>query len=267
MRVMSFWGRVRGLWSRLLSKRVRTEFGTARIYDICRDGRDLRVLDIDGTFQSAMYLDEEHWCDPPFPYLAKFDSIFEREPEPRSICMLGGGGYAYPRHVLAHHRDARIDVVEVDPTITSLAFERFRLGEARDRFCANDSDRLGLIHSDAVTRLRACVATGARYDAILNDCFAAGLPDAGLATQEAARLIRQSLNPCGVYATNTICAIEGSEAKPLFELVETLGGSFAHVLAIPSERVSLDERDNTIVLATDDAGFRPSDSVRLYDAL
>ena len=264
---MSVWGHVRGLWSRLLSKRVRTQFGTARIYDTYRDGRDLRVLDIDGTFQSAMYLDEEHWCDPPFPYLAKFDSIFEREPEPRSICMLGGGGYAYPRHVLAHHRDARIDVVEVDPTITSLAFERFRLGEARDRFCEDDHTRLGLIPSDAVTHLRECVVTGSRYDAILNDCFAAGLPDAGLATKEAAWLVHQTLNPCGVYATNTISALEGSEAKPLFELVEALGSYFEHVLAIPSERVHLSERDNTIVLASDDGVFCPPSSVRLYDAL
>ena len=264
---MSVWEHVRGLWSRLLSKRVRTEFGTARIYDIRRDGEDLRVLDVRGTFQSAMFKDEERWCDPPFPYLAKFGCVFERVPEPRELCMLGGGGYAFPRHVLAHHRDARIDVVEIDPTITSIAFEHFRLGEAYERFCDSDPNRLGLVCSDAITHLHDCVAKGRRYDAILNDCFAAGLPDAGLGTQEAARLIYQSLNPCGIYATNAICALEGPEARPLFELVENLGASFEHVLAIPSERVPLNEPDNTVVLATDDADFRPPGSVRLYDSL
>ena len=264
---MSVWEHVHDLWSRLLSKRVRTEFGTARIYDTRRDGRNQRVLDIGGTLQSAMYLDEDHWCDPPFPYLAKFDCIFEREPKPRDLCMLGGGGYAYPRHVLAHHQDARIDVVEVDPTITSLAFEHFRLGEAREQFCGNDPSRLGLICSDAIDHLNHCASTGRHYDAILNDCFAAGLPDVGLTTQEAALLVHQCLSPCGVYATNAICALEGPGARPLFELVTALCNSFAHVLAIPSERVPLDEQDNTVVLATDDAGFRPSDSVRLYDTL
>ena len=264
---MSIWGHVRGLWSRLLSKRVRTKFGTARIYDTCLDGRDLRVLDVDGTFQSAMYLDEERRYDPPFPYLAAFDCVFGREPAPRDLCMLGGGGYAYPKHVLAHHRDARIDVVEVDPAVTSLAFEHFWLGEARERFCDTEPDRLKLICSDAVTHLRECVAEGRRYDAILNDCFAAGLPDAGLTTRDAARLVHLSLSPCGVYATNTICALEGSESKALFELVDTLGDFFPHVLAIPSTRAPLNERDNTIVLATDDADFCPPGSVRLYDAL
>ena len=264
---MSIWGHVRGLWSRLLSKRVRTKFGTARVYDTCIGGRDLRVLDVDGTLQSAMYLDEEHRYDPPFPYLAAFDCVFEREQAPRDLCMLGGGGYAYPRHVLAHHRETRIDVVEVDPAITSLAFERFHLGEVRDRFCEDDPDRLGLVCADAATHLRDCVAAGRRYDAVLNDCFAAGLPDAGMTTQEAARLVHLSLAPCGVYATNTICALEGPGAEALFELVQTLGDSFEHVLAIPSERVPLDERDNTVVLATDDGGFCPSRAVRLYDAL
>lgn len=265
---MNVWRQVRVLWSRLFSKRVPTMLGIARVYEIRRDGRDLRVLDVDGTLQSAMYLDEEHWCDPPFPYLAQFDSVFDRDPAPRDLCMLGGGGYAYPKHVLAHHRDARIDVVEVDPAVTSLAFEHFWLNEARERFCGTGpgSDRLGLICSDAVTHLRDGAATGRRYDAILNDCFAAGLPDTGLTTQEAARLVHLSLTPCGVYATNAICALEGPGAKALFDLVGNLGSCFEHVLAIPSTRVPLDEPDNTIVLATDDAGFCPPGSVRLYDS-
>lgn len=264
---MSAWEQVRGFWSRLLSKRVRTKFGTARVYDIRRDGRDLRVLDVDGTFQSAMYLEEEHWCDPPFPYLANFDSVFERDPEPLDLCMLGGGGYAFPRHVLAHHQNARIDVVEVDPTVTALAFEHFRLDEARERFCGTDPDRLGLICSDAITHLRDRAATDRHYDAILNDCFAAGLPDTSLATRESAQLVHQNLTSCGIYATNAICALEGPEAKPLLDLVSALCSSFEHVLAIPSNRVPHDERDNTVVLATDDASFLPSGSIRLYDSL
>ncbi len=264
---MSVWEHVRGVWSRLLSKRVRTQFGVARIYEMHRNGSDLRVLDVRGTFQSAMYLDDERWCDPPFPYLERFDSVFERNPAPHDLCMLGGGGYAYPRHVLAHHRDARIDVVEIDPAITSIAFEYFSLGEARERFCEKGSDRLGLICSDAVAHLRDCAAKGRRYDAILNDCFAAGLPDTGLTTQESAQLIHLSLVPRGVYATNAICALEGPGASTLISLVGNLSRSFEHVLAIPSTRVPLDEPDNTIVLATDDVDFCPSDSVRLYDSL
>ncbi|MBR3258703.1 MAG: hypothetical protein IKF96_06895, partial [Eggerthellaceae bacterium] len=99
-----------------------------------RDGEPpVRVMEVDGAFQSATYLAEGREYDPVFDYFRAYDCLYEAQdtagnPAPcANLLMLGGGGYAWPKHVVAHHPESRIDVVELDPTVTAVAGRYFFL--------------------------------------------------------------------------------------------------------------------------------------------
>lgn len=255
---------LRTLIARLRGRRFATRFGTAYVYERPWGHTRVRVLDVDGSLQSATYVDER-WCDVVFPYLALFDCAFEDHSHATSLCMLGGGGCSYAKHVVAHHPQARIDVVEADPAILRIAQEHFLLDRLEREFGAKASGRLRLMCDDGLDYLRACERQGTTYDAIINDCFVAHDADASLATPQAARLLHACLAPGGLYLTNVISALEGEEAEPLFALTQTLAESFAHIGVLPCGRTDEDEADNVVVVATDSPDL-PHDALVLYDA-
>lgn len=246
---MSFSACLRVLLARRRVVRYRTMFGMARVYEIPWEGTRVRALKLRGTLQSATYVDER-WCDPPFPYLRHYDCMYDAGVPIRDVCMLGGGGYAYPKHVVAHHPNTRIDVVEIDPRITRIARDHFYLDIVRETYRTDATDRLGLICDDALSYLESCARAKRRYDAILNDCFAANEPEQDMVTPRAAQLVRACLNPGGLYLANIISAIEGEDAEPLMELVVLLSAEFSHVMVLPSDRCDADEEDNVLVVAT-----------------
>lgn len=262
---MNLFARARNELRRLFAKRYKTMFGTARVYVAPWGDTQIRVLDVDDTYQSATFLDE-YWCVAPFPYLMLYGCVFDIDPPVRNLCMLGGGGYAFPKYVVAYHPEARIDVVEIDPAITRIACEDFFLDRLIHTYHTDENGRLGLVCDDGLAYLHRCAQGNVRYDAILNDCFAAGTPEAALTTPEALRTVRACLTPTGLYLTNTIAALEGEESWPLVELVNTLSEVFAHVSALPCSRHGEDERDNMVVIASQ-YDYDIPDVLRLYDAL
>ena len=282
-----------------------TMFGTARIYTICQDEQTgasdehetrtggvsepawIRVLEIDGAYQAATYIDDERVYDLVFDYYKMYDHLFEAlgansgQPEqtarsaPRdhiaphgqtslplsadqpeqtarrrqiNLLMMGGGGYAYPKHVIAHHPEARIDVVEIDPDITLLAERYFFLDRLIEEFETERTGRLGLVCDDALSYLESCNVV---YDAILNDTFAGKHPVESLLTSEALHLAKSRLAPEGLYLANVISALEGPAAVPLEHLVDTLFGVFRHVYVVPCGKYPVTETDNHMVIATD----------------
>lgn len=261
----SLLNRIRDAWSRWHAVRCRTMFGTALVYEVSWGDDRLRVLDMHGSFQSATYLDDR-WCDLPFPYLRNYDLAFDCLPQVRTMCMLGGGGYAYPKHVIAHHAPTCMDVVEIDPAITQIAREHFFLDRLCQTYAPEQTGRLQLVCADALDHLRACASDACRYDAILNDCYVARQPNEGLASPAGADLVHTCLAPRGVYLSNVISALEGPHSDVLWETVNGLGAAFAHVMVLPSKRVEPSEIDNVMVLATD-ATYEPQGVVRLFDAL
>lgn len=249
----------------LAAIRRQTMFGTARIYEY-NDGPDrVRVLDMGGTFQSATYLDGR-WYKVPFLYLALFDRMFEANPSITDVCMLGGGGFSYPKQFIVEHPQARIDVVEIDPAITRIAYEFFFLDRLEREYEASACGRLGIVTQDASQYLHRCMQDGHRYDAIVNDCFVVEQRDASLATPAGIAAIRGCLKPDGLYLANTICALEGALASPLWELVAALSAEFDHVHVLPCDKVPRTEVDNMVVIASN-KDFDVPGAIRLYDAV
>ena len=263
---VSLWQRLRIALGRLFPIRESTKFGTAKVYEtIWHDGSPIRVLDVEGTLQSATYLDER-WCETPFPYLGLFDKLFEQVPDAHNVLMLGGGGLAYPKHLVAHHPTARIDVVEVDPAIVRLAQRHFYLDRLEDTFHAQEKGRLAIVQQDAMDYLVDCGRKGVCYDAILDDCYAAGNFAQRLVSPEGVACVRACLAPDGAYLLNVVTALEGTQSASLHETVNVLGNAFAHVWAIPCSRYSPTEPDNVIIAASNQPP-KPTDALRLFDAL
>lgn len=224
---------------------ARTMFGRARVVDMHdSDGVPVRVLEVSGTWQSATYLDEG-WAELVFPYHRLFaDAIGELGiASPRAL-MLGGGGYAFPKYLVAHNEAATVDVVEVDPAVSELARRYFlldRLGEGTSRLRTYNEDARAFLESG---RGRAA------YDVIANDCFGARVPASGLATVEATRAIAARLVPGGVYLSNVVSALEGRHSQLLRDVCATLATTFAHVCVIPCSPDDPDLEDNNVVVAT-----------------
>ena len=95
------------------------------VYD--DDGSPVRVLAVGGAYQSATYLGER-WFELPFAYYKSFDRMFDAAAQGLAIdrvCMLGGGGCAYPKHLLMTRPEVGIDVVEPDSGVVDLSTKKY----------------------------------------------------------------------------------------------------------------------------------------------
>lgn len=250
---LAVWWARRRLAAADIYLKPRTKFGPALIFTVeGDDGERVRVLNVGGMYQSAAFLDDDRCYDLVFAYTLLYDKMFEAGVDVRNVLMIGGGGYSYPKHLISSHPEVRMDVVEVDPAITSLASRYFFLDRLIEEFETEKDDRLGLVCADGRAFLDER-AGQARYDAILNDSFSGKEPVASLASVEAARSIHGCLTPGGLYLTNVVSALEGEGSGFIHAVVATLGEVFAHVYVIPCGRDELADRDNNMVIATDSA--------------
>lgn len=282
----------------------RGKFGPVIVFTVeGDDGRPVRVLNVGGMYQSATNLEDDSIYDLVFEYTKLYDRMFEAHPlgavegraeacpeevargrvagdgttaatplSVRNVLMLGGGGYSYPKHLIATHPEVRMDVVEVDPVITDLAWKHFFLDRLFAEFDLEQSGRLGLICEDGRAFLEARAKELATlgeassagedagdlrpYDAVLIDTFSGKDPVPSLVTVEAARAVKGCLAPGGLYMANVVSALEGHKGRLLRSMVRTLGEVFTHVYVIPCGTDEYADCDNTMVVASDGAyGF------------
>lgn len=233
---------------------ARTQLGVARVKMVRVGSERIRVLQQGGVYQSATYVDE-HRFEPVFSYIAAFDALFEAEDDMRAtadhgidrVLMLGGGGYSYPKHALTCHPNLRMDVVELDHAITHLAERWFFLDELESLA----GDRLHLICEDARAYMTQALAEGARYDAVVNDCFSGREPVRCLATIEALCQVKVCLRPGGLYLANIVSTDEGENIEFLRDATATAAAVFSHVHIIPCVDEDLGGEDNYLLIATD----------------
>lgn len=227
----------------------KTMFGPAVVATLeGENGDNVRVLFVGRSIQSGTYLEPWRRFDPPFEYYRAFDRMFEDGAVPggvHKVLALGGGGYAWPKHAIAHHPEVSVDVVEIDPEITRIAREHFFLDQLIAETRCVEEGRLGLVTADARAYLGVCDET---YDVVIGDCFASTDSYAPLATDDGVRAIRNVLRDGGLYMANVVV---GRDPVPLQSLCEVLACTFAHVWVLPCTDESFSTDDNYLVLATD----------------
>lgn len=117
---------------------------------------------------------------------------------PKSMLVIGNAGGTTARAFGRLYPDVEIDGVEIDPKVTEVGRRFFGLG---------DNPRLHVVTADGRPYL---AGTNKRYDIIAVDAYHQPYIPFYLATEEFFRLVRDHLNPGGVFAAN-VAAVPGDE--------------------------------------------------------
>jgi len=205
-----------------------------------RSGRPTRemVTGPEGR-QSAMFIDDEAELAVAYTRFYRLAEYYQ--PEMRTMLVLGGGGYSFPKYALKHYPQVTVDVVELDPGITQIARDHFRLV---------DHPRLRIIEEDARTFLWSLGKTATRYDVILCDVFTShySIPF-HMVTHEAATLMKEALSPQGIVLVNILASLEGTSSRFYQTLYATYAGVFDHIDLYAVQEPDNKNRWQNIILA------------------
>lgn len=182
---------------------IDTEYSRVRVFET-KDpatGRPIRALATDPYFvQSATFLDSD---DLVLDYGKYYHLIRHFKPDFAETLIIGGAGYSFPKEYLRTYPAARIDVVEIDPQMTQIARDHFRL---------IDDPRMQIIHEDG--RMYVNRTAAAKYDAILMDAFGSLFTvPTHLTTLEAVTQFHRILKDDGVIILNLGAAITGPASQ------------------------------------------------------
>ena len=98
--------------SREIFLKFDTMAGPLRVYTIRQDDDWVRVMDVQGTMQSATYLDDWRCYDLVYDYTKQYDHLFEAGKPEHGVLVLGGGGYSYPKHLISSHDDIAVAITK-----------------------------------------------------------------------------------------------------------------------------------------------------------
>lgn len=200
---------------------VDTQYNRAWVYEQKIDGRAARVLRIDPqAAQSAIFLESD---DLVFEYTKYFRLASHFVPDFKRVLLIGGAGNSVTRDFLARFEKVYVDIIEIDPGLTKLAKEYFRLEE---------DARLSLVHEDGRTYLNR-VKNG-DYEVIIIDAYGASLSiPYQLTTREAVLMISKGLSEDGIVMANIVSAIEGEKGQFLRAEYRTFRSVFPQVYILP----------------------------------
>lgn len=212
---------------------IDTAYSRIQIFEMIEpeSRREIRALVFDPFFvQSGIYLDSDELV---YDYVGYYHLIRHFNPDFRNTLMIGGAGYSFPKDYLQKYPAAKIDVVEIDPQMTQIARDFFRL---------KDNPRLEIIHEDGRVFLNR--AESDRYDAVLMDAFGSlfSVPFQ-LTTVEAVTEISRVLKDDGVVVFNLGGAITGDASLFLRAEMKTYKRVFPQVHLF---KVNADYRDDQL---------------------
>ena len=218
-----------------------TEYNRVQVFQTVdpKTGRKLQAMSIDPYFmQSAMFLDTG---ETPFAYVPFYHLIRHYRPGFKRTLLVGGAGYTLPKEFLRTYPAVEMDVVEIDPAMTQIAREYFRM---------QDDPRLRIHHEDGRVFLNN--APSAKYDAVLIDAFNSlfSVPHQ-LTTIEAVRQVDRVLTDDGVVIFNVGSAISGRGSYFLQAELATYSEVFPQVSVFKVNSDYIDERlQNVIIVAS-----------------
>lgn len=160
--------------------------------------------------------------------------------------MIGGGGFAYPKHLLTRRPDVSMDVLEPDAKVIGIALKEFHLNRLLDE-CP---DRIRVIQSTGQEWLEG---SDDRYDAIVNDAFTGFDPVRDMVDAAFLEKAKSHLLPDGLYLANVVTYPKLGDYSHLECAVEALKGIFASVQAIPTSDDVFSDEENYLVIASDSA--------------
>lgn len=185
--------------------------------------------------QSAMFLNDDELV---FEYTKYFRLAKHFNLKINQALMIGGCGYSYPKDFLNQFPGATMDVVEIDPGMTQIARQYFKLDK---------NDRLNIFHEDARIFLNR---TEKKYDVIYGDAFNSFLSvPYQLSTKEAIERMYAVLNDDGLVIQNIDSAIDGKKGEFLRAEIATYSEYFSQVYIFRVDDENSHEAQNIILVA------------------
>ena len=178
-------------------------------------GRPIKMLAINNEHSSAMFLDGDGLV---FEVLKYYHLVDHFKPDFKNTLMIGGSGYAFPKAYLKKYPKATMDVVEIDPELTQMAYDHFDLPKDK---------RLRVFHEDGRTFINK---DKEKYDAILMDAYKSMIAvPYQLTTLEAIQKMYDLLNDDGVILANLISTLSPKNNAFLRAELATYKSVFPHV--------------------------------------
>jgi len=211
-----------------------TQYSRVWIYDATDQatGKPIKFMRINNESSSAMFLDNDELV---FDYAHYYGLAEHFSPGYKSALILGGAAFSYPKYFLEKYPEKTIDVVEIDPELTQLARDHFRL---------KDNPRMKIYHEDARTFLNRA---DQKYDVILGDAYKSlyTIPW-HLTTKEAAQKTYDMLNDNGCVLLNIISSLSGNASLFLQAELATYKEVFPYAYVF----AAMDPEDDLMVQST-----------------
>lgn len=225
---------------------TRTKFGLTMIFDSeDADGTPIRLLNVNGAFQSVSYIAPKLRFELCIQYHRLMAKIIQQVAPRGHIMVMGGGGFSLPKHLATRMSGGVIDAIEIDPKIVSLAREHFFLDEA----LAVASSELRIIEDDAWKVLQN--ADAGSIDVLVNEVFAGRKSLGPLGTAAGAHVVKEKLSGSGVYLADVRCPLEGHGSALLHQVSSVFAQEFAHIAYVPEWPNTPKTPGNNLLIATD----------------
>lgn len=225
---------------------TRTKFGLTMIFDsVDADGTPIRLLNVNGAFQSVSYIAPKLRFELCVHYHRLMAEIIQQAAPQGHIMVMGGGGFSLPKHLATHMSGGIIDTIEIDPKIVSLARKHFFLDEA----LAVASSELRIIEDDAWKVLQN--ANAGSIDVLVNEVFAGRKSLGPLGTAAGAQVVKEKLSGSGVYLADVRCPLEGRGSALLHQVSSVFAQEFTHVAYVPEWPNTPKTPGNNLLIATD----------------
>lgn len=218
------------------------------------DMRVVKALALDHLIHSYVDLNDPTFHG--YDYEKTFASVTRytaRDKANVKALLIGGGGYSFSRYLEVTYPQASIEVVEIDPAVTEVAYSQLGLPATSRIITHNRDARIFLIDR----------RSDDRYDLVVGDAFNDTSVPYHLTTLEFNEKIKDILEPNGFYVANLIDNLK--EGRFVRSFMKTLSQSFKQVYLFLPGSWGTGGTSTYVIMATS-GDFSPSEFTSLISA-
>ena len=200
---------------------LETNYFCIKVREEERDGETVRVLVLDRLVHSFTSMDDPTKLVYGYERMYAEATAYRAADKPNLRALfIGGGGYTFPKYMDATYPDSELEVIEIDPGVTRVAYDL--LGVPADS---------GIVTRNEDARMVLREPPEQPFDLIMGDAFNDYSVPYHLTTREFNDLVARWLAPGGMYMVNII---DGPRGDFVRAFVATLQQTFPYVYAAPT---------------------------------
>ncbi len=223
-----------------------------RVQDTIKEGQKVKALSLDALVHSFISVQNPTFLVTGYQNIfAEIATYVAQENQSLQVLFIGGGGYVMPRYLEELYPQSTLEVIEIDPEVTRVAFDYLGL---------SPDTRVVTYNEDA--RMTVLKLPEGQYGLVFSDAFNDLSVPYQLTTKEFNEQVRVLLKEDGIYAVNIVDKLHSG--KFLRAYVNTLKQTFPYVYLIRDTSDWRDDRRGPQVVV---GSFQPLSVIDFMDAL